>query len=271
MTDECLDAALSMGNTRVNSAGPSRPAQGLPMAVEDNPVAGDDAAVRALIEAAAALAAKRQPDLPKDFLIALFARAVPEDILRYQAHEVAALAEAAWSLFAVRQKGTPKIRFEAAADATGGGRLKDISVLEIINDDMPFLLDSVMAELAEHGVDVSLVIHPVLAVARDPDGRLSGFKGPQAAPGAPRESFIHIHTARIDDDAERTAIVAALALVLADIRVCVQDWRPMMARVGEIIAALKASPPPLPADEVAEAVQFLEWLAANNFTFLGVR
>ena len=45
----------------------------------------------------------------------------------------------------------------------------------------------------------------------------------------------------------------------------------MLARVDEVIAELKDNPPPLPVDEIAEAIQFLEWLVANNFTFLGVR
>ena len=45
----------------------------------------------------------------------------------------------------------------------------------------------------------------------------------------------------------------------------------MLARVGELIAEIKNNPPPLPVDEIAEATQFLEWLVANNFTFLGVR
>ncbi len=59
--------------------------------------------------------------------------------------------------------------------------------------------------------------------------------------------------------------------MLADVRLAVSDWRPMMARVNDVLADLKVNPPPLPVDEVAEAVQFLEWLVANNFTFLGVR
>ncbi len=170
--------------------------------------------------------------------------------------------------------------FETPSGTIAGDRLKDVSVLEIVNDDMPFLVDSVMAELAERGVDVRLVVHPVFAVARDPEGRLTDFKSadlkgpaPQStpAPGVLRESFIHIHVGRIDDDAERNAIVTALVQVLADVRLCVQDWRAMMRHLGDIIAGLKSGPLPLAADEVAEAMQFLEWLAADNFTFLGIR
>ena len=66
-------------------------------------------------------------------------------------------------------------------------------------------------------------------------------------------------------------IVKAIDAVLADVRLCVADWRPMLARVGELIVEIKNNPPPLPVDEIAEATQFLEWLVANNFTFLGVR
>src|SRR5258708_3327723 len=239
------------------------------MAVDDHPGAQDEQAVAALIDAAAGLLRERR-DIPVSFITGLFARAVPEDFLSYQAREVADLAERAWSLLAIRAPGTSKIRFETPAGAVAGDRLKDISVLEAVNDDMPFLVDSVMAELAERGADVRFVVHPVFAQARDPEGRLVDFKGLPAAGGL-RESFIHIHGARIDDDAQRGAIVAALERVLADIRLCVRDWRPMMGHLGEIIADLKQSPPPLAPEEVAEAVAFLEWLVPNNFTFLGIR
>jgi glutamate dehydrogenase len=239
------------------------------MAVDSPPGSENEQSVLALIDAAAALLGQRR-DIPAAFIKGLFARAVPEDFLSYQAREVAAVAERAWSLLAIRKPGTSKIRFETPPGTIAGDRLKDISVLEVVNDDMPFLVDSVMAELAEHGADVRLVVHPVFAVTRDPQGRLSDLKA-MPATAALRESIIHIHMARIDDDAKRGEIVAALEQVLADIRLCVQDWRPMMGHLGDIIDGLKASPPPLPSDEIAEAVQFLDWLVANNFTFLGIR
>jgi glutamate dehydrogenase len=239
------------------------------MAVDGQPGTDNEQAVPALIDAAVALLGQRR-DIPATFIAGLFARAVPEDFLSYQAREVAAVAERAWSLLAIRRPGSSKIRFETPPGTIAGDRLADVSVLEIVNDDMPFLVDSVMAELAERGVDVRLVVHPVFTVARDPEGRLSDLKVMPAA-GVLRESFIHIHVARIDDDAKRCEIVAALEQVLADIRLCVQDWRPMMGHLREIIAGLKASPPPLEPQELAEAVQFLEWLVANNFTFLGIR
>jgi glutamate dehydrogenase len=231
------------------------------MTVDPSPDTEGNRAVAALIDAAAALL----PIIPKSFMAALFSRAVPEDFLPYQPGEVGALAERAWSLLATRTAGTAKIRFETPPPT--GERLKDISVLEIINDDMPFLVDSVMAALADRGVEVRLVVHPVFAVARDAEGRLTDVKGLDIK----KESFIHIHVARIDEEAERGAIVAELEQVLADVRLCVQDWRPMLAHLGEVVAEIKQKPPRLPAEEVAEATQFIEWLLANNFTFMGIR
>ena len=71
------------------------------MAVDPNPGTEGSQAVAALIDAAAALPG-RPPDIPKSFMVALFSHAVPEDFLPYQAHEVAALAERAWSFMAAR-------------------------------------------------------------------------------------------------------------------------------------------------------------------------
>ena len=126
-------------------------------------------------------------------------------------------------------------------------------------------------ELADRGIDVRFVVHPVLTVVRDDAGRLIALKDAKTAPGALRESVIYIHLEPIDDEARRADIVAAIERVLADIRLCVADWRAMLKRVEDVIAELETHRPPVPADEIAEAVAFLEWLVDNNFTFLGVR
>jgi glutamate dehydrogenase len=240
------------------------------MAVEGLLGTDDERAARQLVETASALLAGRA-DIPKTFLAQLFGRAVAEDLLRYTPAELAQLAANTWAFIGTRKPGAPKIRFERVPEAAGE-RSKQVSVVEIANDDMPFLVDSVMAELAEQGLEVRLVAHPVFTLERDAAGRLIGFRS-EAPPigGALRESLIHIHVELVQDAVRRTEVVQALEQVLADVRVCVQDWRPMLARVGETIAELKTNPPPLPVDEIAETIQFLEWLVANNFTFLGVR
>src|SRR5215210_108633 len=238
------------------------------MAAETTSGIDGDHATRALIEQAAALVTERRRDLPPSFVVDLFGRTAAEDLVRYQADDLALLAEEAFALLANRKPGEPVIRLHSPG-AAAAGALKHVSVLEIVNDDMPFLVDSVMGELTDRGIDIRLVAHPVFTVKRDTAGRWMGFERP--AQGALRESFIHIHLHRIDEETRCNEIVAALEQVLADVRLVVQDWRPMLARVREVITDLDINPPPLPADEVAEAIQFLEWLVNNNFTLLGVR
>jgi glutamate dehydrogenase len=234
------------------------------MAVPNIPRTESDSGGPALIAAASAALAKRKPDVPKDFVEELFGLAVPDDLDRYGPEELASIAERSWQLLSQRPVATPKIRFEPAPTTRG------VSVLEVVNDDMPFLVDSVVGELHDRGLDIRLLVHPVFTVERDASGTLIAFKGTQKHDGQ-RESFIHIHVEGVEGAQRRAEIVAALEEILADVRVAVQDWQPMLARVRELIADLRTNPPPLAADEIAEAIQFLEWVAANNFTLLGVR
>jgi hypothetical protein len=228
------------------------------------PAADGDRTRSALIGAAAAALAGRNRDIPPDFVAQLFGHAVPEDFARYRPEELAGVAEQSWALLQERKPGAPKIRFEPAAAKPGA------AVLEIINDDMPFLVDSIVGEISERGLDIRLLVHPVFTVERSETGKLNAFHGAHKGNGR-RESFIHIH---VDDDGNATAradLVRTLADILAEVRVCVQDWRPMLARLSEVTAELRAAPPPLPADEIAEAIEFLQWIAADNFTLLGAR
>src|SRR5262245_12178637 len=177
----------------------------------DIPGNDEERAEAALIAAAGKILASEQRDVPKDFIAAVFAYAAPEDLMRYDPRHLAGLAADAWSFLATRNPSTAKIRL-AAAGSVGSqdpdqARLATDTVLEIVNDDMPFLVDSVLAELADLDVDVRFVVHPVFAVERDADGRLTAFKGvAPATPGALRESFIHIHVGRIDDEKKRAEI-----------------------------------------------------------------
>ena len=206
---------------------------------------------------------------PRAFAEPLFGYTNIEDLANYDAASLALLAEQAWEHVQQRTAGRADIRIVNPTLPNG----REISVLEILNDNMPFLFDSTMAELAEQGIEVTLVAHPIIAVERDDEGRLLRLYGealPEGARGA-RESLIHLHITRLDADADRARLIDGLTRTLSDVRACVADWRAMRDRVEEAIRTFSSNPPPLPIDEVAEANQFLQWLCADNFTFLGVR
>jgi glutamate dehydrogenase len=206
---------------------------------------------------------------PREFAELLFGHGNIEDLANYDAASLAFLAEQAWEHVQRRTADSADIRVINPIMPDG----REISVLEVLNDNMPFLFDSTMAELAELGIEVTLVAHPIIAVQRDEQGRLLHFYGdtlPEGVKGE-RESLIHLHIARLDADADRQTLIDGLTKTLNDVRACVTDWRAMRARVEQAIRTFSSNPPPLPIDEVAEATQFLQWLCADNFTFIGLR
>ncbi|RZN35975.1 NAD-glutamate dehydrogenase [Bradyrhizobium sp. Leo121] len=206
---------------------------------------------------------------PRAFAELLFGHSNIEDLANYDAVSLAFLAEQAWEHVQRRTADRADIRVINPMMPDG----REISVLEILNDNMPFLFDSTMAELAEQGVEVTLVAHPIIAVERNEQGKLLHFYGetlPEGVNGE-RESLIHFHIARLDAEADRQKLIDGLTKTLSDVRACVTDWRAMRARVEQAIKTFSSNPPPMPIDEVAEATQFLQWLCADNFTFLGLR
>src|ERR1041384_813241 len=193
-----------------------------PMNIQGQFVSEEDRAVGRLIEQAQIIIKSARGDVPESFAPVMFAGVPAEDLVRYEARELAELAEAAWQFLQQRKPGAPKIRFESRPGPMGAERIRSVSIIEMINNDMPFLLDSVMAELAEQGVDVRLVLHPIFTVERDQTGTLIGFRGEGPSVGAAsRESFIQVHVERIEDEARQEQIIGAIRGVLADVRLCV--------------------------------------------------
>ncbi|HEY7722938.1 MAG TPA: NAD-glutamate dehydrogenase domain-containing protein, partial [Pedococcus sp.] len=157
------------------------------------------------------------------------------------------------------------------------------TVVQIVTDDMPFLVDSVTAELLRMGRTVHIVVHPLVLVRRNAAGDLeevldrgaadSGTDG-GATPefGVVRESWMHLEIDRDSDPQDRKAIADNLRRVLSDVREAVEDWPKMRAKCTEIAQVLEQSPPVgIPPEEVEQTRRLLDWLADNHFTFLGYR
>jgi len=222
-----------------------------------------------LIERAATLAGERAGGERRDeverFVSQMYANVPPDDLLRDTPENLAGAALALWRFAQDRPPERPVLRLYKPADE---GWESPHSIVEVVNDDRPFLLDSVVAELHRQHAEVYLAIHPVIAVRRDEAGRLV------ALPASPEETAgesmmqIRIDARSAGPDEE---ILRGLRSVLDDVRVIVEDFEPMRERCGWIIDELERNPPPLPAAEIEEGLRFLRWLANKNFTFLGYR
>ncbi len=156
-----------------------------------------------------------------------------------------------------------------AVDRTAGGA----SVLRVVTDDMPFLVDSVAAEVVRQKVVLDHVVHPVVSVRRDVAGNLLQFCEGTDRPDAIAESWIAVVLAGTIDDEAAEDLVAGLRTVLADVRGVHEDVDKLKARALDLAHFLDQEPPvgPDPADDPREAAALLRWMVDGNFVFLGAR
>jgi glutamate dehydrogenase len=212
--------------------------------------------------------------------LARYYRHVPiEDLAEREPLDLAGAALSHKQLAAQRPQGTANVRvFTPTVDEYGW--TSGHTVVEIVTDDMPFLVDSVTTELSRQERGIHLLVHPQVVVRRDVTGRLLEVLEVSATDWSkhehPRdslvESWIHVEVDRETDPERREEILAGVRSVLEDVRVAVEDWPKMKERARQIAAELAASPPAgLPEEEVAEGRALLEWLAEDHFTFLGYR
>ena len=164
--------------------------------------------------------------------------------------------------------GTPKLRVYNPRTEEHGWSSPH-TVVEIVNDDMPFLVDSVTMELNRQGRTLHLLVHPLVKTVRDEEGDLASF-APAGRDGA-RESLIHVEVDRESDPARLKALGDGLLAVLADVRAAVEDWKPMREAMQAIVDELARPPEGLDAADVEETRAFLAWALADNFTFIGFR
>jgi glutamate dehydrogenase len=206
-------------------------------------------------------------ELLRRFVGELYAHVPPADVAERSAADLFGAALALWRFAETRQRHTAKVRVynpDPAAERWSSPR----TIVEIVNDDMPFLVDSVTAAINDGGREVRLVVHPIVGVTRDGEGRVVAL-GPDA-PGQ-RESWMQVEISREPDPEQLARLAARLEAVLADVRAAVGDWQPMRGKLREIAAELGEDAPPVPPDELAESLDFLRWLDDDNYTLLGFR
>jgi glutamate dehydrogenase len=153
----------------------------------------------------------------------------------------------------VRAPGTVAIALEPLPGDGATRRMR----LAIVNDDMPFLVDSIAGAIGAHDIAINRILHPVVPVTRDPQGVLEGV----GEPGG-RESMIYIETERADAR-ERRELVDDLLADLADVRVAVADWRRMQATLAADAGTIEDTG----GDH--EGASLMRWFLDRHFTLLG--
>ncbi|XBQ17028.1 MAG: NAD-glutamate dehydrogenase [Oceanicaulis sp.] len=199
----------------------------------------------------------------ESFLLQVWGDALAEDMATLDLDDAVRLASEFWAFGAERgaDKTMVRVRSGQGADDRDLGR----DVLEIVGRDRPFLVDSVMGEIASHGLDVLAMFHPVVQVRRE-EGGARVDKGGRCIP----ESMIQVHLDALTPEMRET-LEDGVRRTLADVRDAVEDWSDMRAQMDEAIAHIEDANTPCSREELDEALSFLKWLRDNHFAFLGSR
>ncbi|HEU0118124.1 MAG TPA: NAD-glutamate dehydrogenase domain-containing protein, partial [Alphaproteobacteria bacterium] len=205
---------------------------------------------------------------PKDFTQAFYANVLAADLASFSTNEREHIAASIWELAQKRKAGSLNLRVFNPSPVKDGWTV-DHTVIEVINDDMPFIVDSLTGALQQRGLTVHIIIHPVLSIVRQGDQLRTLGTHPDDGRA---ESFVHIQIDHCLDTNLLKEIEQELLAVLKDVRAAVEDWPKMRQRMAESIAQANASKLQAFAGEnTTETREFLRWLDDNNFTFLGYR
>src|SRR5262245_34459990 len=184
---------------------------------------------------------------------ALIGNALTGEIHGFSADEQEEAARFIAEVAFKRRKGEVSIRLESTGGEAGRRRMR----LGIINDDMPFLVDSVANAIAGRHLTIHRLLHPVVCVDRDEGGTLQALE-PLCDDRSRRESMMYIELDRTDARGRRE-LVEDLHSVLADVRAAVRDWPNMQAQMKADAAKIEDS----------EGGALLNWFADGALTLLG--
>jgi glutamate dehydrogenase len=218
---------------------------------------------RAVVDEVLALGGDDPDGLRSRFLRDYYEHVAPEDLTARPPTDLLAAALGHWAVGAHRPPGQPVVRI-SNPDVEPGGWACAHTVIDIVTDDMPFLVDSVTMVLAARDLGIHAVVHPMLHIARETGSIVA------VGAGHPREAWIHLEVDRQGSAAARDELAAAIGRALHDVRLVVDDWMEMREQAQAIADEIRRGVP-VPRVEAEDAADLLRWMAADHFTFLGFR
>ncbi|MBY0377192.1 MAG: NAD-glutamate dehydrogenase, partial [Gammaproteobacteria bacterium] len=239
--------------------------------------AGNGAARRKVFAELEAMAREKmgpaEAELFIQFIDHLYATASYEDLTAHDRADLFGASVSFWKEVYYRKPGEVKLRIFNPQLENMGWQSRH-TIVELVQDDMPFLVDSLLMELNRREITVHTIYNTgAFKVVRDKEHKITRIypMGTDEA-AASNEALIFIEIDRIADDAALTDLEQSFRRILHDVRLCVEDWQKIMDKVDETIHILEKLPVAAANKAaLAESVEFLRWLTNNHFTFLGWR
>ncbi|WP_349431456.1 NAD-glutamate dehydrogenase [Methylomarinum sp. Ch1-1] len=173
-----------------------------------------------------------------------------------------------WNMALRYQAGTQKVKVYNPTLEDHGWQSPH-TIVEIVIEDMPFLLQSISMEINQQGLTNHLVIHPVYNMLRNERGEFVGF-AETSDQASSSECLLHLEIDRQVDQAQLDFLRRRLVDILIDVRAATQDWQPCLSKMREVINALSAAEQ-AESEAGADIIAFLQWLCQDHFVFLGYR
>lgn len=216
---------------------------------------------------------QQQNPTVKRFVQKFYEHVPLEDLEYFSSNELFQAAASTYKFVSHRPNEETKIRVFNPTIENDGWYTPN-TVIEVVNNDSPFLVDSVITLLNTLNYTIFQIIHPVMCISRDKSGSLTDvLDHTEQKQGALMESVMHFQIASMEDDAARNALHKEIDNVLQTVALAVADWKIILTKVD---AAIHQLPQHMPAgaehlteDNIAEVKLFLRWLKDNNFVFLG--
>src|SRR5438270_6692968 len=206
----------------------------------------------------------READVVETFVRQYYHWVPPADLEGRGKTNLYGAAVAHWELARERVSGQAKVRVYDP-DRERDGWSSPHTVIDVVSDDMPFIVDSVTMALSRVAGGIDLVIHPVMVVRRDEKGRLLEVLEPGAdAPVGIAESVLHAEVTREPDRDLPARMTEEVEHVLREVRAAVEDWQPMRDRVLELAREMTDGSLPVEPVRLEEDAAFLRWVADDN-------
>lgn len=214
---------------------------------------------------------KEQVELVDKFAHTLYGNISSEDLVGRNDSDLYGAALSLWQTFNQHAEPQARIRVFNPEIARHGWESKH-TIVEIVVQDMPFLVDSVRMALNRHNITAHLLLHYPLQTKRDSKNAITDFaKLGRLADASTQQTVFHIEIDRMTDADAIAALKAELLSVMEDVSLAVQDWQPARQKLLDVIKALPKHAGKASAAELAETTEFLNWLVKDNFTLLGYR
>src|SRR5476651_283258 len=192
-----------------------------------------------------------------------------DELTQRRLSDLAGCTLSAWRLVERFEHAQPQVRVYNP-DYERPGWQSTHTAVEVLHHDLPFLVDSVRTELNRRGYSIHTLQTTVLSTRRNSKGELLELL-PKGTTGEDvlQESLMYLEIDRCANASELNVLARELEQVLGEVRVAVEDFEPMKAKVQDLLAGIDASSYVIDGEEKAEIKSFLEWLVGNHFTFLG--